>query len=152
MDKIKVVCGTIAFSGEKFALVQERAPNVYGKWNYPCGKLELRESLFNAAERETLEETGLIVKLDGLIGIYEHNRNGNNTIKFVFKAAVTGGELRPQESELIDAKWFTYSRFFKLPKHTLRLPDMRKIIRDCKEGKLIPLDRINVDFVRLMRK
>ncbi|KAK3693315.1 NUDIX hydrolase domain-like protein [Podospora appendiculata] len=40
-----------------------------GKWQFPGGHLEVGESYFACAERETLEETGLQVRADKLIAI-----------------------------------------------------------------------------------
>jgi len=37
---------------------------------FPSGRLDLGESLPDAAVRETLEETGVSVEITGLVGIY----------------------------------------------------------------------------------
>lgn len=84
MRVIKVVCGAIILKENKLVLVKEAQPHVYGKWSYPVGHLELDEDILSATIREVKEETNLDIQLDGLIGVYEHNRNGNNAIKFVF--------------------------------------------------------------------
>lgn len=41
-----------------------------GNWALPGGAIELRESVAEAAVRETLEETGVKVEITGLAGIY----------------------------------------------------------------------------------
>ncbi|KAH6853227.1 NUDIX hydrolase domain-like protein [Chaetomium sp. MPI-CAGE-AT-0009] len=38
-----------------------------GQWQFPGGHLEMGESYFACAERETLEETGLVVKAEKLL-------------------------------------------------------------------------------------
>ena len=124
MRVIKVVCGAIVFKGDKFVLVKEAQPHVYGKWSYPIGHLELDEDILAATIREVKEETNLDIKLEGLIGVYEQNRNGNNAVKFVFKASVIGGELKHQESELLDAKWFSFEDLEKLKDEELRIFDL----------------------------
>lgn len=147
MGEIRIVCGTIAFKGDKFVLVKEAQKICYGKWNYPAGHLDLGEDILTAAIRETKEETNLDVKLEGLIGVYENNRSGNNVVKLIFKAKVIGGTLKHAEGELLDAKWFTYEEFENLKDSEIRTPDLRTTIADCKKNKLIPLTAINVDFV-----
>ena len=147
MGELKVICGAIAFKDDKFVLVKEAKKICYGKWNYPAGHLDLGEDIPTAALREVKEETNLEVKLEGLIGVYEHNRNGDNIVKFIFKAKVIGGTLKYAKGELLDAKWFTFEEFAKLKDDELRTLDLKKTINDCKENKLLPLNSINVDFI-----
>ena len=40
-----------------------------GTWTFPGGHLDFGESLFGCAERETLEESGLVVRGVGVIGV-----------------------------------------------------------------------------------
>jgi phosphatase NudJ len=51
--------------GDRFLLVHE-AKHGQG-WCVPAGRVEPGESLFDAAVRETLEETGVPVVLDGVL-------------------------------------------------------------------------------------
>lgn len=146
MGVIKVVCGAMVFKDNKFVLVKEAQPHVYGKWSYPIGHLELEEDILTAAVREVKEETNLDIKLEGLVGVYEHNRNGNNAIKFVFKASVINGSLKHAEGELLDAKWFSFEEFSKLKDEEIRIFDLRKTVDDCISKKLIGLDVISLDF------
>jgi ADP-ribose pyrophosphatase YjhB (NUDIX family) len=147
MGEIKVVCGALAFKEGRFVLVKEAQKVCYGKWNYPAGHLDFGEDILTAAIREVKEETNLDVTLDGLIGIYEHNKGGNNAVKFIFKASVIGGTLKFAKGELLDAKWFSFEDFSKLKDDEIRTLDLKKTIDDCKNKKLLSLDTINLDFV-----
>ncbi len=112
-----------------FAVIRDDAGAVlwvkrrdYDVWNLPGGAGEPGEAPWDTAVRETREETGLAVRLDGLSGVYV--KPGNRVI-FVFTARVTGGALTPTE----EAQEFG---FFapgaeppnSLPKHVARVADV----------------------------
>ncbi|MBI5880401.1 MAG: NUDIX domain-containing protein [Chloroflexi bacterium] len=93
-------------------LLQKRRDNQL--WGFPGGLQELGETIAQTACRETLEEVGLDVEVRQLIGIYttpeldKRYDNGDQTQVFItfFECAVRGGELRAQESEVLDIGWF----------------------------------------------
>jgi mutator protein MutT len=47
---------------------------LYGDWEFPGGQVEEGETIPHALEREVLEETGIIVKVKSLVGIYSNIR------------------------------------------------------------------------------
>lgn len=49
-------------------LMIQRSDN--GLWAIPGGALDVGESIASTAIRETREETGLLIEVDGLVGIY----------------------------------------------------------------------------------
>jgi len=61
----------------------------YGLWAQPGGFLEIDETVSEAAARETLEETGLLVEPGDLIGIY--SRLEAAVVVLVFEARIVGG-------------------------------------------------------------
>lgn len=82
-----------------------------GRWALPGGLVESDETPEEAAVRETEEETGLRVELDGLVATYmrpAHDRGaGWAPIMIVtFRAHVVGGELRIAPEEVLEAAWF----------------------------------------------
>lgn len=57
------------------------------KYGFPGGKVETFENIISAAERELLEETNLIAKLDGIVGIYQSiSSNGNYIVNTIFSS------------------------------------------------------------------
>lgn len=80
-------CGTIAFYDPKLAvaIVLAKGPLVllikratvpgFGKWSFPGGYVDRGELVEYAAKREMLEETGIDVKITGLIGLFSEKHN-----------------------------------------------------------------------------
>ena len=63
--------GVVVWKGNKVLLIQRGKPPRAGSWSLPGGRQELGETTRQAGEREVLEETGLIVKIKGLIDVID---------------------------------------------------------------------------------
>ena len=99
-------------------------------WCLPGGKVEDGESLGQSAIREIYEETGLIVKIERLVGIYSIPEGPNGGSHDIYFAGVpTGGSLHPDPDEVIEAAWF---RLDELPE--LLSPWHLQPIRDALAG------------------
>ena len=64
-----------------------------GSWAQPGGFLEVDETVHEAAIRETLEETGLLVEPGEIVGLY--SRLEAAVVVLAFEARIVGGEPRP---------------------------------------------------------
>ena len=84
-----------------------------GIWGLPGGGIEPGETPADAAVREFWEETGVLVRLTRLIGVFgssEHivrYRNGDRTsyVAATFEAAAVSGRLSADPSELLEIRF-----------------------------------------------
>lgn len=70
----------------------------YGSWAQPGGFLEVDETVAEAAIRETLEETGLVVEPGEIIGLY--TRLEAAVVVVAFEARIVGGAHRTNPEAL----------------------------------------------------
>ena len=75
-----------------------------GSWALPGGLVENDETTEEAARRETKEETGFDVELDGLLATWM--RPGFPILVVIYRAHITGGTLRVAPEEASEAAFF----------------------------------------------
>ena len=63
--------GGVVIAGDRALLVRRGRPPLEGEWSIPGGMLELGETLIEGVERELAEETGIEVRVAGLIEVFE---------------------------------------------------------------------------------
>lgn len=96
-------------------LLQKRADN--HMWGYAGGSVELDEKVEDAAKRELFEETGLIANSLELFGVFSGKElhyiypNGDevSNIDVVYICRDYCGELKRQEDEVVELKFFDYA-------------------------------------------
>ncbi len=99
----KVAAGVVCAMDGGVVLVRRAIEPGRGKWVVPGGFMEHDETVEEAAVRETLEETGLEVELDGLLGVYSYRRSV--VVLVVYRARPVGGCLRALD-ECLEARVF----------------------------------------------
>lgn len=95
--------------GLEVLLVQHRKDHY---WGFPKGHLEEDEDAFSGAVRELFEETHLTVDAllcdETFIDHYQFEADGQIVEKTVtYFAAHASGEIKVQDSEILQARWFT---------------------------------------------
>jgi ADP-ribose pyrophosphatase YjhB (NUDIX family) len=104
----KVACGTVSEQDGKIALIQRNIEPKKGYWSFPCGFMEIDETTEQAALRETREETGLEVELEGHLGTYSYPDHyyGGAIVVVVYRARVLRGRLQADD-DCCDARMIT---------------------------------------------
>ncbi len=121
---IPVVDAAVFDDVGRILLVQRRDD---GLWAMPGGAIEVGETPAEGACRETLEETGVVVRARALAGVYDSRFCGTRSTwqlyQFVFVCAPVSGEPRPSH-ETLDARWFDPDALPPLsPGHPSRVAD-----------------------------
>ena len=125
----KVAVGTIIRAGgDRLVLVRRAIEPGYGLWVFPGGYVDRGEVITAAAMREAREESGLDVRLDGLINIYSYP--GRAPIIVVYAATMLGGELCGDD-ECLEARLFTPA---EIPWDGLAFRSTTEALRDYLDG------------------
>jgi 8-oxo-dGTP pyrophosphatase MutT (NUDIX family) len=125
----------------KFLLVEE---NVRGDLvlNQPAGHLEPDESLFDAARRETLEETGWSIELAHLVGVYQWANADGSFLRFTFAATANSHDpTRALDNGIVRILWMTRDEI-AASQSRLRSPMVLRGVDDFLAGKRLPLDAL----------
>lgn len=120
----KVVAGTIPAEDGRILLVRRNINPSKGKWTFPGGFVDWGETVVGAALRETLEETGLRVDVDGLVGVYSYP--DAPVVIVVYRARVAGGALQLNH-EIQEFAWLSPG---EIPWDDLAFPSTRHALRD----------------------
>jgi ADP-ribose pyrophosphatase YjhB (NUDIX family) len=130
----KVAVGTVIVTREeKVVLVRRAIEPGYGLWVFPGGYVDRGEEVTVAAIREAREESGLDVRLDGLINIYSYA--GRPIVVIVYKASVIAGELRIDD-ESLEAGVFSRR---EIPWDQLAFRSTREALEDFYTGIVHPI-------------
>lgn len=63
--------GVVVWRGGRVLLIRRATPPRQGQWSLPGGAQEVGETVFEAARREVLEETGVTVEVLGLVDVVD---------------------------------------------------------------------------------
>src|SRR3982750_2817599 len=95
-NPVPAVGVVVALEGN-VVMVRRRYEPRAGYWALPAGFMELGESAEDAAIRECHEETGLLVRVDHLLGVFSYGEGQRTGLLIIYAATATGGELAAAE-------------------------------------------------------
>ena len=128
----KPCAGVLARRDSKLLLVRRGIEPYRGYWDIPGGFMEEGELPEHAARREMMEETGLEVRLTGLLGFYidryVYQDDAGLTLNVYFLAEVVGGQARAGD-DAAELGWFDAD---KLPTR-LAFTHTRRVLMDWRE-------------------
>ena len=107
-------------AADKLLLLRHSDKNL---WVTPGGMIEPDESPEEAGKREMLEETGCLVELEELVGVFGGTefrftyQNGDEVayIMIAYLSKITGGSLQPDGGETLEARYFGFQEIKDLP-------------------------------------
>lgn len=119
IKKIGVGVGVMILNNNNQLLLGLRNPNKdkkegeltgKGLWTMPGGKVEISETLSNAAVRETKEETGIDINDLDLISVADDIEETSHYITIGFLAKNFAGQAEVKEKDtIVEWKWFDFN-------------------------------------------
>ncbi len=88
----KVAAGVIVTLEGELVLLKRGIEPGMGKWVFPGGYVDRGEPVKSAAAREAMEEVGLEVEIEDLLGIYSYPNE--TTVLIVYTGVAVGGNLK----------------------------------------------------------
>ncbi|GJQ08566.1 hypothetical protein GpartN1_g357.t1 [Galdieria partita] len=106
----KVVVGAVCLVEDKASVIlcKRGIPPSYGKWTIPAGFMEMEESSFQGARRETFEETGLQIQTGQLLGVY--NLVSAGQVHLVFRSELSELEEFVPNNETLEVEQFSWEK------------------------------------------
>lgn len=119
-DFPRVGVGAIVIKDDKVLLVKRGIPPSKGLWAIPGGHIELGETLQETAEREILEETGIVIRAKKPVYTFDLiERDDTGKIRFHYivvdlMAEYVSGEPLGADDAL-EARWLSWEEIEALP-------------------------------------
>jgi len=120
----------LVFDKGRILLAKRSKEPSKGKWSIPGGRLELGESIYEAAKREVMEECCVKIEIERILDVADFiMRDDDGCVKYHFVliyllAKYAGGELKAQ-SDAEECRWFANEELAELDIH----PQLRTVLK-----------------------
>lgn len=126
------VVGTLPYLGTKVLLCKRNIQPRWGKWTLPAGFMEIGETTAQGALRETDEEAGASIELEGLYTVLNVPRVAQ--VHLFYRARLLSDQFAPGH-ETLEARLFEEN---EVPWDEIAFPTVRETLeryfRDRREG------------------
>ena len=107
----RISAGALVVKDDKLLLVRHKKEGAYDYWVAPGGGTQGSESIFDAAKREVLEETRILVEPSKMVYVEELYNSENRLIKVWILCDYRSGTPHVAKSEtarehIVEAGWF----------------------------------------------
>lgn len=104
----------VVIEDDRMLLVKRGREPGKGLWAVPGGKVEWGEEMKEAARREVLEETGLVVEIGDIVWVGEAIGDDHHLVLIDFAARAVGGTLAAAD-DAEDVRWVPIAEADQLP-------------------------------------
>jgi ADP-ribose pyrophosphatase YjhB (NUDIX family) len=127
------VVGTVPVWGEQVLLCRRNIEPRYGYWTLPAGFMEMGETTAEGAVRETIEEAGARIELQGLFSVINVVRAGQ--LHLFYRARLLDTDFAPGP-ETIEAQLFREAEipWDEIAFHTVR-ETLERYFDDTRKGR-----------------
>jgi ADP-ribose pyrophosphatase len=141
-DHPRVGVGAVVLRKGRVLLIRRGAAPAVGLWAIPGGGLRIGETLQEGAEREILEETGIVIRAGAPVFTCDSfERDGEGRVRFHYvivdmTADYVSGDVKAADDAL-EARWISPAEIRNLPatKTTLKLLQQIGFISPVFPGK-----------------
>ena len=123
----------------------------YGDWEFPGGQVEESETILQALEREVLEETGVVVRVKSLVGIYSNTRKPSIVIMDFLCEYISGEPKTSAES--IQVEWVAREEALARVKREAVYKRLKDMLEFCGEityrAYFVDPNRIDLNYREL---
>jgi ADP-ribose pyrophosphatase YjhB (NUDIX family) len=140
-----VYTGILIIDGNRILLCKPKNSK-YPGWQLPGGKVLWSEKFTECILREILEETGMEVKLGGIIGIYQRETTPEDEefLRIIYSAKTFKViHNKPIDPEIEKIQWFDIQEILE-EKIEIQSKQIIKEIQDYQNKKEYPLDIIQI--------
>ena len=139
----KIYTGVIIENDNKILLCQPRNSK-YPGWQLPGGKVLWSETFQECITREVLEETGLKISLEGVLGIFQRKITSEDEefLRIIYTVkSFKVHDKKPVDTEIIKREWFEIEDILKgtVP---LQSQQILKEVKIYRTNKAFPLGLI----------